>query len=762
MTQGATGIDNLKDAAIAAGAVMDDVTKEKFAKLDEVMKTTAQTAAVFYAEFAAPLVNGLIAVMREIQRLQASFEKLSQQMKINTVVASFVTALLFAEGGIRSINVLLKGTIFQELLGGFLSVTKYINIVVVALASLYFAFQTNFANVKSAVQPVVAAFQDQMFNMYGAMTMIGQAYDQYMKPAFEELSRALAPLVESFGQFIAWLIATVDPVNRVRDAIIDLIVWFSQMVTWFDNHRDTVKALAAAFVILAGLEGIGAAIKAFQGLGLAIAAVKWETMFTGIQTTVKAFNALKGAIIGAAVWEAIAGGVRMLALAYGLGGVGGLIAGIWGAVAGFIAEAAAATAAFIALNIATLGIAALIGGLVAAAIYLPSFADQFDAMCKKIDLAIANAEIAVQQHVAAMLRWIGDAASKIFGVGAPIVSWIEGLAHHWDDAAKSAQKYLDKQAAAEKAKMTMGTDDGKGRGGGFGPGQGPASPKYYPAEGYGGVGKDYGTDAEGAPGAAAKTTDLGDPKGKAKAKGAPDTTGLQLKKITDELTPLTEAIKAVDAYAAHLGRELSSIGPLDTIDNEAQAMRIYGKEITNSDLATTLLNEKVQKSYEITAQLEKLKGSEKGKRAAADQEEINGKLKEQADIRAAAGVSLDEEHYKRIKYSKDELAAQLTLAQTNAADVTLTQSQRVKAEEVVLSIMQAQGDNANKILTQKQAILKATEQDAIASRTALTDAANTQIARNNDAQKLRDAQSTGPDPSGLGAQAKTTADALTA
>ena len=118
LNAGGAGLRALGSNVTEMGAAFDDVSQKKLANFDEKLLQLAMTSRVFFADFAVPFLDAITKIMEALQRFAGYIEKMSQQSKMNVVIATLGVAFLSLGEVIKLVTVAFGSFIPENVTNG--------------------------------------------------------------------------------------------------------------------------------------------------------------------------------------------------------------------------------------------------------------------------------------------------------------------------------------------------------------------------------------------------------------------------------------------------------------------------------------------------------------------------------------------------------------------------------------------------------------------------------------------------------------------
>lgn len=345
---------------------------------------------------AGPAINVFAQALGTIGKdLGGMFAEFAPVIKASSVILKalldVISGLFPIIGKLAAIFATALAPVFVTLAGVIQSLLPFLVIIGKVLASLAGAILGDLvgafmalANLLKAIAPALTVFANVLSQAFtvlensGVFAIIGDALEKLVKPLaslINALLTGLTPILPVVIQFFSQLSTIL--INGLVGAVTALLPPLTTLAT--NVLAVIAQILPVVLPLLITLAGVftGAVVAAISGVATALSFLINAVPLPVLTGIVAAFYAYRLVILGMAAVKGILTGFQLAVIAFGdsnvLAAAKSVIAWVGSTapiVGSFIAMAAAATATFIAENLATLGIIAGITLLVAGIVWL--------------------------------------------------------------------------------------------------------------------------------------------------------------------------------------------------------------------------------------------------------------------------------------------------------------------------------------------------------------------------------------------------------
>lgn len=290
MGKSAKEIDAAGNAIYRAGGGMSDDTIEKMDRLNASFQRLGMTLKAFYASFVAPFVDGMTTLITKFQELLAWFEKLSAQSKMGVAISALTVAFLSMETAMALLSKAFMGVQMRAFLTGIMRVGLAVQVVVVLITALWFAWQSNFGNIRGLTEQLIPILIDAFERVKQILTDVWNEVKGPLQAAWTELSASLARIGQDFMRLVTWLsdqkwlwgllrdkieeyaksvlfliqvvVAIISALSHWRDILINIELWLGKA---FDAASKFADSMATIISHVPGLELVAGAVKLIAG-----------------------------------------------------------------------------------------------------------------------------------------------------------------------------------------------------------------------------------------------------------------------------------------------------------------------------------------------------------------------------------------------------------------------------------------------------------------------------------------------------------------
>lgn len=702
LEKGVTGINELMAAANGMGAVMPPELIKNLEDFDHAMMQMQQSTQAFFAILAGPIIPALTALNDGIMRFMAMIEHMDAIQRLQILIASVTASFLVFELGIESLGGFFGGLIPRELLDGLKALGSTLQIVALIVGVVALAWTTNFANIRQAVTEVVTAIRDEWDPFVKALQDSGNIIRANVGPAFAELSKAVAPLLQNLADLAKNAIKSGDGFNWMRQTAASLslvIKTLAEDVVFLVKHFDELVKI---------LFSVAAGMFTFQ----LIAA--WPVLMTAASTAVGilAASLVDFGVASLAAKDAlVSGGLIKAVLAF--------TDSLWGAAA---AEA-----------VATFGISALVTGLVLLALNFKTVTEWLDKLELKIDIELAKALANAKEGFATFVQWLENTVIAMqtqypaLGLLIGLLDKAAGAAHR---AAVAQREYAD----------ALAKDWSNAPGWGFDPKKTP--PPFTPPK--------QAPPKTPEPDKSPKTGSYSPPDTKVKNNSG-EISREELDKIKVSVDAAKQKFLEAENAVKKLDNAISNLGAINGPAKLAEGQEDYRKKI-----AATIIEIKAQEGVvralaAAEARTQTLASNTKDPRTQRTYRDAS------MTYHNERLTAQDKEDSLRAEPHKTEHAMiQQTIDynKTLASDQLLSYEQQNKANEVVLAGLIKQQATMAAIHAQQLLIIKGRKDEADAILAGANQVRDAQIEKLSQGVAQRNATVIGPDPSGRKTQTR--------
>ena len=230
LNAGGAGLRALGSNVTEMGAAFDDVSQKKLANFDEKLLQLAMTSRVFFADFAVPFLDAITKIMEALQRFAGYIEKMSQQSKMNVVIATLGVAFLSLGEVIKLVTVAFGSFIPENVIGAMTAFSSLLGPLAVAALYFYTMWQTNFANFRTIVEDAVGAAVYTFHQLQDTWKDLGNSWTLYITPALQDLEKSLRPISRQLDDQILSIKDSDDAWTSFRIGLGNVVKWLGQYI----------------------------------------------------------------------------------------------------------------------------------------------------------------------------------------------------------------------------------------------------------------------------------------------------------------------------------------------------------------------------------------------------------------------------------------------------------------------------------------------------------------------------------------------------
>ena len=710
LEKGVVGIDALMAAASGMGAIMPPELIKNLEDFDHAMKELQQSTQAFFAILAGPVIPALTALNNGLMRFMSMIEHMDAIQRLQLLIVSVTASFLVFELGIEALGGFFGGLIPRELLNGLKTMGGYLQVLALIVGVVALAWTTNFANIHEAITSVVTVLRDEWNPFVKALQDSGNIIRANVGPAFAELSKAVAPLLQNLADLAKNAIKSGDGFNWMRKAAADLSLVIKSLVedvTFLTKNFDGLVKI---------LFSVAAGMFTFQ----LIAA--WPVLMAAASTAVGVLAASLvdlGVASLAAKDALVSGGLIKAVIAF--------TESLWGAAA---AEA-----------VATFGISALVVGLVLLALNFKTVTEWLDKLELKIDIELAKALASAKEGFATFVQWLDNTATAM-QTQYPLLGLLIGLL---DKAAGAAHRAAVAQREYANA---LATDWSNAPGWGFDPKNKPTFKTQT---------KDV-TDALGyttAPEETPKTGSYSPPDTK-KKNNSGEISREELDKIKVSVDAAKQKFLEAENAVKKLDTAISNLGDINGPAKLAEGQEEYRKKIAATIIEIRAQEGVVRALAAAEAHTQTLASHTKDTHTQRTYRDASMTYHNERLTAQGKEDSLRAEPHK-VEHAM--IQQSIDYNKTLASDQLLSYEQQNKANEVVLAGLIKQQATMAAIHAQQLLIIKGRKDEADAILAGANQGRDADIENITNRTAARNATVQGPDPSGRATQVRALATA---